>query len=218
MAGGEEELALRSAVMAELHQLESLLVTLGTARDSLPALLRALEAGTASEAAALYRARAQHAVVALGTLKTQLQSVQPLQARCDESDRLDPVVLPERPAPVALSGLERLGSILGGQSGLASANDDSRSILLVRNRLELVRVLEDWADTHEKVLFEEIKVGEEPREVVMRLKGLMKVSLDLHWRTRHDAREVQVERVSCYSLKETVSPSFRRARSRSRRN
>lgn len=187
---------------ASRNQLESLLNEIATTRSTLPSVVRAFQTPqlSAQELALLYSNRSKLASTSLKSLRESLGAAEGVLERARVSEERDSsgiILGQERERRGDVMGLTELHMIFSSKSKEKVRKLSGKSSERISDLEEMQEVLSGWEEIYPAVRIEPVV---ERREVKLVVKGLMKVSLDCFW----DEEGMQVERIACCGLKETV--------------
>ncbi|GAA6038318.1 hypothetical protein JCM8097_003941 [Rhodosporidiobolus ruineniae] len=205
---------------AQIATLQSLLASLDRTRSSLPSLLTAslhLPAASPSDRAQLYRTASTECTAALRALSDALQSAQPVLDAAEASDKRDSSGVVVRPREKRREGnaWETVATVLGESRVQGNGKGKSREPFKPQfdpptSLAEVAVLVRRWGEQHPRVQLQLVGAAERggPREVRVRVRGLMQAVVALRWEKRREGEErvCVPELVVCHSLKEKKPP------------
>ncbi|GAA5901001.1 hypothetical protein JCM6882_005998 [Rhodosporidiobolus microsporus] len=202
--------------------LHSILTTLDRTRASLPSLLASSLSGPSStpdDRAQAYRTASHECWASIKALAEQLDAIEPVLQAAEASEAADArgVVVKPRERKVE-NAWEQLGAILSDKGGVAAgAGGKGKAKAPFQPQFdppsepeELEDLVRKWEEAHPRVRVHVVGAedGKEASELRVTVRGVLRAVVVLRWEDREDGlgREVGVDLVSCYSLKEEKPP------------
>ncbi|GAA5821743.1 hypothetical protein JCM11251_001002 [Rhodosporidiobolus azoricus] len=205
-----------------IASLQAALTSLDRTRASLPSLLASSLSGPSSSSddrAQAYRTASNECWASIKALVEQLDAIEPVLQAAEASEAKDAKGVGVKPREKRVENpWERVGGILsdgGASSSGAGAKGKAREPFRPQfdppsEPEELQDLVQKWEEQHPRVKIRLVgaEAGKEAREMRFTLRGVMKTVVVLRWEDREDGlgREVGVDLVACFSLKEDKPP------------